>query len=96
MNHYTPPQPQLTEYLHTESALAAGTTYAPPAKTIIMGAMLSVADKLEVLYSTYILQTPQTGNNGVIGALKCEGASVRFKNTDVAAKVLTVWGVSMT
>jgi len=86
--------PQFTEYSYSGS-LAAGAYFTPPAKTIILTAEFQVVDKLE-LWGTYgIIQIASGGESGFIGALYCDGAGVRFKNTDVAAQLLMLFGVSM-
>lgn len=86
--------PQFTHYSYAAS-LAAGATYVPAAKTIVMTHALQVEDKLELSFGGRLLKAAGVGFKGFIGAVYCEGSAVGYKNTDAAGQVLYLEGVSL-
>lgn len=89
---------QFQEYNYS-GALASGVTYIPAAKTIIMMASLAHIQDLDI----YDALTPvRVGGEscgvseyGYVGCIYCDGSDVGFKNTNIAAGGLILWGVSM-
>lgn len=89
---------QFAEYSYAAS-LGAGVTYVPAAKTIVMTAYLANNQDLAIMYGAQkILSEADMGGNsrGHIGATYCDGTNVGYKNENIAAKALALYGLTMT
>jgi len=92
---------QFTPYTYY-GAIAAGASYVPAAKTIVMVANMSgidAADDFELLYDTIPVASVTNANGptlrGFYGAIYCEGTNIKFKNNDDAQNNLALEGVTM-
>lgn len=89
--------PQFSAYSYT-GALGAGAEYVPPAGTIVMIAHLGTVQDLDIMIGLALHKAGAdlgATERGYIGCIVCDGADVKFKNTNVGPQQLILKGVTM-
>jgi len=96
LNINNPAPPPFSPYSYSGS-LGAAAIYVPAAKTIVMSAYLANDQDLSVMHGTQeIVNCADMGasSRGHIGCTYCDGTEVGYKNENVAAKTLSLYGVT--
>lgn len=93
-----PGAPQFASYSYGPTSLGIGATYVPAANTIVMSSYLQANQDLAIRYGASDLKSVgEMGANsrGWIGCTFCDGTNIGFYNSNIAAKNLTLYGVTM-